>query len=347
MWLRKWGNGNGLAISNCSTLPTTHLAPPGLILNRQFHRQLHRLHLAPPLFWTRGSGPSSGAPSVACPSSDKCTEAVGLCRDGTRMTKLYNTKEELRALRPENEDKLVDREDGKLRFRSDRSAIEHISHFCSILPYSGSANHVPLFDIDPPDYPLDWHTNNTPRTPYAGPYGCTLTLPRVLHSRFRSFSTPRTHPTKVSARRDVAFQAYRALYENGLLNEHLLPPIDVLKSELESEVRILLKEVEQREGTALVSSQMDPWRCSGDNMDAVPSIQSARQGRGWRSGQHAHAGRRGSEVGLSECRTVGQSDSQTVRQSDSQTVKTVRHVQSDQSDNRTGQPKWSDCRTKG
>jgi endoribonuclease Dicer len=207
------------------------------------------------------------------------------------MTKLYNTKEELRALRPENEDKSVVRDDGKLRFRVEatgyalvhvlvtphlsetnhisavltgKSAIEHISHFCSILPYSGSVNHVPLFDIDPPDYPLDWHTNNSPRTPYAGPYGCTLTLPRLLHSRFRSFSTPRTHPTKVSARRDVAFQAYRALYENGLLNEHLLPPTDVLKSELESEVRILLKEVEQREGTALVSSQMDPWRLSSD-----------------------------------------------------------------------------------
>jgi len=70
---------------------------------------------------------------------------------------------------------------------------------------------------------------------------------------------------KVSAQHNVAFQAYRALYENGLLNEHLLPPIDILKSELESEVWILLKEVEQREGTALVLSQMDPWRCSGDN----------------------------------------------------------------------------------
>jgi endoribonuclease Dicer len=143
------------------------------------------------------------------------------------------------------------------------SAIEHIYHFCSILPYSGLTNYAPLFDIDPPDYPLEWHTNCGPRTPYFGPYGCTLTLPRLVDPRFRSFSTPRIHPTKVSARRDVAFQAYCALYENGLLNDHLLPLTSILEPDQESEVQLLLKEVEKREGTALVSSQMDPWHVSG------------------------------------------------------------------------------------
>ena len=144
---------------------------------------------------------------------------------------------------------------------TENSAIEHIFHFCSILPYSGSPNHVPLFDIDPPDYPLEWHTDRAPRTPYEGPYGCTITLPRLVDSTFRSFSTPRIHPTKVAARRRVAFMAYRALYENELLNNHLLPLTSVLE---ESEVRNLLKDVERRKSTALVSSQMDPWRVSSD-----------------------------------------------------------------------------------
>ena len=143
------------------------------------------------------------------------------------------------------------------------SAIEHIFHFCSILPYSGLANNAPLFDIDPPDYPLEWHTDRGPRPTYIGPYGCTLTLPRLVDPRFRSFSTPRIHPTKVSARRQVAFQAYRALYENKLLNDHLLPLTSTLEPDQESEVRLLLKEVEKREGTTLVSSQMDPWHVSG------------------------------------------------------------------------------------
>ena len=146
------------------------------------------------------------------------------------------------------------------------SAIEHIFHFCSILPYSGLANNAPLFDIDPPDYPLDWHTDRGPRLPYVGPYGCTLTLPRLVDPRFRSFSTPRIHLTKVSARRNVAFQAYRVLYENRLLNDNLLPLTSTLEPDQESEVQLLLKEVEKREGMALVASQMDPWRVTGDSV---------------------------------------------------------------------------------
>jgi endoribonuclease Dicer len=71
------------------------------------------------------------------------------------------------------------------------------------------------------------------------------------------------HPTKVSARRRVAFQAYRVLYENKLLNDHLLPLTSTLEPDREGEVQLLLKEVEKREGTALVSSQMDPWHVSG------------------------------------------------------------------------------------
>jgi endoribonuclease Dicer len=65
----------------------------------------------------------------------------------------------------------------------------------------------------------------------------------------------------VSARRNVAFQAYRALYEGELLNKHLLPHT---VPELEDEVRFLLQEVEKREGTAR-ASQMDPWRISGND----------------------------------------------------------------------------------
>jgi endoribonuclease Dicer len=143
------------------------------------------------------------------------------------------------------------------------SAIEHIAHFCSILPYSGQGNYRPLFDIDPPDYPLEWHADRAPREPYTGPYGCTLTLPKLVDPRFRTFSTPKIHSTKLQTRRHVAFQAYRTLYDNGLLNEHLLPLTSVLEPEMEGEVRALLKEVEQREGTARVSSQMDPWHVSG------------------------------------------------------------------------------------
>ncbi|KAH9954942.1 hypothetical protein BC827DRAFT_913914 [Russula dissimulans] len=187
------------------------------------------------------------------------------------MARLYNTTEGPQGLRTDNlkEDQSINGEDDKLRFRVEEtgavltghSAIEHIFHFCSILPYSGLVDHAPLFDIDPPDYPLEWHHNGGLRAPYMGPYGCTMTLPRVIDPRLRSFSTPRIHRSKVSARRHVAFQAYLALYEKDLLNTHLLP---LKEPEMESEVRMLLKDVERREGTTLVASQTDPWRVSSD-----------------------------------------------------------------------------------
>ena len=52
-----------------------------------------------------------------------------------------------------------------------------------------------LFDIDPHDYPsgLEWHTDH--RLPYIGPYGCTLTLLRLVDPLIAlctktSYSTP-------------------------------------------------------------------------------------------------------------------------------------------------------------
>lgn len=186
-----------------------------------------------------------------------------------RMTVLYNTNQELRALMADDS-RLEDDDTDDLRFTVEatgailtgNSAIEHIVHFCSILPYPGQGNHSALFDIDPPDYPSEWHAVGGPRELYTGPYGCTLTLPKLVDPRFRVFSTPCIHPTKIKARRHVAFQAYRTLFDNGLLNEHLLPLTSVLEPEMEGEVRTLLQEVEQRDGTARVSSQMDPWRVS-------------------------------------------------------------------------------------
>ncbi|KAH9978359.1 P-loop containing nucleoside triphosphate hydrolase protein [Russula compacta] len=214
-----------------------------------------------------------------------------------KMTELYKAREKREALYARNEDQLMedddDDDDGLLftveetgAMLTGNSAIEHIFHFCSILPYSGLANCAPLFDIDPPDYPLGWHADRTQRPPYTGPYGCTITLPRQVNPRLRSFSTPQIHRTKVSARRNVAFQAYHALYENALLNEHLLPLTSAL---LESEVQDLLKDIDRREGTTLVSRQMDPWRVSSDHnadkrwwstileVDGLPSLRMLTQ----------------------------------------------------------------------
>ncbi|KAI0052736.1 P-loop containing nucleoside triphosphate hydrolase protein [Auriscalpium vulgare] len=181
------------------------------------------------------------------------------------MVRLYNTDR-----RDPAESTTIDEDDSAettLRFRAEstgalltsNSAIEHLNHFCSIIPHSGRGNHAPVYDVDPPEYPPEWHSYGGSMPLYDGPYGCTVTLPKLVDPAFRTFSTPCLHRTKISAKRHVAFQAYMALYEHGLLNENLLPLTSVLEPELEDEVRNLLKEVEKRDGTARVTSQLDPW----------------------------------------------------------------------------------------
>ncbi|KAJ7030465.1 hypothetical protein C8F04DRAFT_1113753 [Mycena alexandri] len=164
------------------------------------------------------------------------------------------------------------RDEGGLEFRVEatgalltlHSAISHLNHFCAVIPNAGHVDHKPLFDIDPPELPEGWHSfafeeRSTKISSYSGPYGAKVTLPRLLPSHLRTFETERVHSSKNSAYQHAAFYAYRALYENGLLNDNLLPLTSVIEPELEEEVKALLQDVERRAGTARVSMQMDPW----------------------------------------------------------------------------------------
>ncbi|KAJ7126945.1 hypothetical protein C8R44DRAFT_979675 [Mycena epipterygia] len=164
----------------------------------------------------------------------------------------------------------LDDENDELEFRVEatgallnlHSAPGHLHHFCAVIPNAGHVDHRPLFDIDPPELPEGWHSfesRSTAIKPYTGPYGAKVTLPRLLPSKLRFFETERVHNSKISAMRHAAFYAYRALYENGLLSDSLLPLTSVVEPELEDEVKALLKDVEKRSGTARVSVQMDPW----------------------------------------------------------------------------------------
>lgn len=143
-----------------------------------------------------------------------------------------------------------------------QAAVSHLNHFCSVLPNSRHTNHVALYDIDPLDLPEGWHAldNEHREVPiYQGPFGCTLTLPKVLPHELRVYTVERKYPSKRSAYQHVAFNAYLELYKAGLLNDHLLPLTSVVEPELEEEVRDMLKDIDKRNGTASVTSQMNPW----------------------------------------------------------------------------------------
>ena len=100
--------------------------------------------------------------------------------------------------------------------------------------------------------------------PYRGPWGARVTLPKLLPKDLRVFSTNRVHTTKRSAYANVAFEAYLALYNAGLLNQHLLPLTSVVEPELDDEVKALLEAIEKRGGTATVSAQLNPWATIND-----------------------------------------------------------------------------------
>ncbi|KAI0667772.1 P-loop containing nucleoside triphosphate hydrolase protein [Trametes maxima] len=145
------------------------------------------------------------------------------------------------------------------------SAIPHLNHFCAVIPSGGHESHVPLYDLDPPDYVAGWHSlPYRLQMPYGGPWGATVTLPRALPKHLRKFTTPRIHRTKRKAEQHVAFEAYVQLYKAGLLDNHLLPLSTAIEPDKKEEVEAMLAEVAKRASTARVSIQMDPWAISED-----------------------------------------------------------------------------------
>ncbi|KAJ3576371.1 hypothetical protein NP233_g468 [Leucocoprinus birnbaumii] len=188
-----------------------------------------------------------------------------------KMVELYN--DPLRAIAAEDESMALfdDFEEDKIFVVEStgakcnlHSAIAHLSHFCAVIPSTSHVDTRPIYEIDPPELPIGWHEKLTSQNPsaslqpiYTGPFGSKVILPRSLPRSCREFSAPMIYPTKVSAHRRAAFNAYVGLYEAGLLNEHLLPR-DV-EPEKEADVMEMLKDVEKRTGMASVDLQMDPW----------------------------------------------------------------------------------------
>ncbi|PBL04406.1 P-loop containing nucleoside triphosphate hydrolase protein [Armillaria gallica] len=146
------------------------------------------------------------------------------------------------------------------------SALPHLAHFVAVHPSASfNLDFQPMYDLDPPDLPLGWHSFENRSTsvvvPYSGPWGSTVTLPRFLSSELRVHSTERIHPTKLSAHRHAAFKAYKALYDNELLDDHLLPLFF-----RDEEIKKLESEVEKRVGIVSVSPQINPWAPVDDSI---------------------------------------------------------------------------------
>ncbi|PYI00762.1 ATP-dependent helicase dcl2-1 [Aspergillus sclerotiicarbonarius CBS 121057] len=127
------------------------------------------------------------------------------------------------------------------------TAVAHLNHFCAILPRQPYVDNDPEYSFEKDD---------------AGLLRGTVLLPSCVHPAVRRTQGQRWWQTERAARKEAAFQAYKGLYEFGLLSDHLLPfkrNIE-LKASHPSNLPALIE----------VSEQYDPWvdwACSWSSPD--------------------------------------------------------------------------------
>ena len=91
------------------------------------------------------------------------------------------------------------------------NAKSHLEHFCRALSQGE-------FVDSRPDYIVGGHGMGSPPELSA-----SVILPSFVPHELRHFTSRCTWASERNATKDAAFQAYLALYEAGLINEHLLP----------------------------------------------------------------------------------------------------------------------------
>ena len=86
--------------------------------------------------------------------------------------------------------------------------MQHLEHFCATLPRDDYATNRPIFSFE---------------EDIAGLIRGTVILPTSVHPAVRRTSGKAWWRTERAATKETAFQAYKALYEYGLVNDNLLP----------------------------------------------------------------------------------------------------------------------------
>ncbi|KAJ5188990.1 hypothetical protein N7491_005312 [Penicillium cf. griseofulvum] len=87
-------------------------------------------------------------------------------------------------------------------------AVQHLHHFCALLPFDEFCDNRPMFSFE----------ENS-----VGLLLGTVTLPNSVHPTVRRTTGRSWWRTERAARKDTAFQAYKALHSYGLVNDNLLP----------------------------------------------------------------------------------------------------------------------------
>ena len=121
-------------------------------------------------------------------------------------------------------------------------AIQHLYHFCATLPKVPYADPNPIFTF------------------ISGGDGRSISakvlLPSSVDVAVRSACSQSSWITERMARKDAAFEAYKALHQAGLVDEHLLP-----LGHTDETVKEAYGAVKKRPGMVKVSEQIDVWSC--------------------------------------------------------------------------------------
>ncbi|OJJ50718.1 hypothetical protein ASPZODRAFT_86279 [Penicilliopsis zonata CBS 506.65] len=138
------------------------------------------------------------------------------------------------------------------------TAIAHLHHFCAVLPHEPYADTRPVFSFTAAMGMADDET---------ALLNGTVILPNCVDPAIRRATGSGWWRTERAAMKDAAFQAYKALYIAGLVNEHLLPLTK--KRELRSsggggggdddDTTDHDSHEESLPSTLEVSGQLDPW----------------------------------------------------------------------------------------
>ncbi|KAK4228033.1 dicer-like protein 2 [Podospora fimiseda] len=118
----------------------------------------------------------------------------------------------------------------------------HLDHFCNTMSTRKYVNWLALYTL----HDLD---GNLIESHQPGLRKAVIHLPIVLAPELRRAESLRAWTSESIACKDAAFQAYKQLYDAGLINSNLLP-----KRETD-----LLPDVPQRDGIVFLREQFNPW----------------------------------------------------------------------------------------
>ncbi|OOF91730.1 hypothetical protein ASPCADRAFT_518163 [Aspergillus carbonarius ITEM 5010] len=115
-----------------------------------------------------------------------------------------------------------------------QDAVSHLYNFCSKLPTQPYVSNNPLFSFEPSDY---------------GRVKAVVRLPSNLDHSLHKFTSSRSWSREKYAKENAALDAYRALYQARLVNEHLLP----------TQVSDLMDRDFLPRSHYSIQKQLDPW----------------------------------------------------------------------------------------